>query len=185
MRTNIRRAVVVAAATGLWALGSVAANAAELPVGTPELPATGAVTGATQQLPTGALTGTATKAAGTATGTAQKTVGDVAGKATGVLGGGVSTQGLPTGTLPRLGDVTGAVGGVQRLTGGAGLPGTGALPGATDVKHAKTAKTVTKAVTGVRSVAPAQAVPAVPGDLTDAAGIPALPVLPALPVQGV
>ena len=33
MRTNIRRSIAVAAAaTGLWALGTVTANAAELPV---------------------------------------------------------------------------------------------------------------------------------------------------------
>ncbi|MFH8406703.1 hypothetical protein ACH4FX_18195 [Streptomyces sp. NPDC018019] len=44
MRTHIRRSIVVAAAaSGLWALGSAAAGAAELP-GTADLPAAGAVT---------------------------------------------------------------------------------------------------------------------------------------------
>ncbi|MFE7317360.1 hypothetical protein ACFU7T_30305 [Streptomyces sp. NPDC057555] len=59
MRSDIRRSVaVVATATGLWALGSVAANAADLPA-TPDLPAVGAVkqlpAGAAKNLPTGAV----------------------------------------------------------------------------------------------------------------------------------
>src|SRR5436309_16121986 len=111
MRSNIRRSIVVAAAaTGLWALGSVAANAAELPAA-PHLPAAGTVTDATGKLPTGDVTGTVTKTVGGATQAVQKTAGDVTG------------GGLPTG---KLGDVTGAVGGVQKLVGNAGLPGANA-----------------------------------------------------------
>src|SRR3954470_12824779 len=128
MRSNIRRSIVVAAAaTGLWALGSVAANAAELPVSS-DLPTTGSVTDAAKQLPTGDVAGTATKTVTTVPGTAKKTAGELAGKATGALGGGVSPQDLPTGKLPQLGDVTGA-----------GLPKTGDVQKAADAKKAKKA----------------------------------------------
>ncbi|MFF0623127.1 hypothetical protein [Streptomyces sp. NPDC004296] len=168
MRSNIRRSIAVAAtATGLWALGSVAANAAELPA-TPDLPAVGTVTGAAQHLPTGAVTGTVQKAAGTAT----KTVSGVAGKATGALGGGVSADRLPTGQLPQVG---GVVDGVRRLVGGAELPGanTGDVRKVVDTKQATQAvKQVTK-VAGTADLGKAGAL--VNGKL------PALPKLPAVP----
>ncbi|AJC56487.1 hypothetical protein GZL_03901 [Streptomyces sp. 769] len=168
MRSNIRRSIAVAAtATGLWALGSVAANAAELPA-TPDLPAVGTVTGATQHLPTGAVTGTVQKAAGTAT----KTVRGAAGKATGVLGGGVSADKLPTGQLPQAG---GIVDGVRQLVGGAGLPGANAG----DVQKAVDGKQAKQAVKQLSKVAKT-------ADLGKAGKLvngklPALPKLPAVP----
>ncbi|MDC7337331.1 hypothetical protein PQR15_13475 [Streptomyces lydicus] len=172
MRSNIRRSIVVAAAaTGLWALGSVAANAAELPVSS-DLPSTGTVTGATQQLPTGDVAGTATKTVKKVAGTAQKTVGGVAGKATGALGG-VSTQNLPTGKLPQLGDATGAVDGAKKLLGGADLPKTGQVQKAVDPKKAKK---VTKAVKKAVKVAKGAGL----GKLSDGT-VPSVPSLPATP----
>ncbi|MYT33247.1 MULTISPECIES: hypothetical protein [unclassified Streptomyces] len=191
MRTNIRRSIAVAAtATGLWALGSVAANAAELPA-TPDLPAVGTVTGAAGHLPTGAVTGTVQKAAGTAT----ATVNGLAGKATGALGGGgVSADKLPTGRLPQVG---GVVDGVRKLVGGAGLSGlnTGDVQKAVDTKQAtKAVKQVTKAaghaelgkagklVNGKLPAVPGVPAAKLPGGLPKGLpGVPALPKVPGLP----
>ncbi|MCZ0993787.1 hypothetical protein O1L44_12660 [Streptomyces noursei] len=168
MRSNIRRSIAVAAtATGLWALGSVAANAAQLPA-TPDLPAVGTVTGAAQHLPTGAVTGTVQKAAGTAT----KTVRGAAGKATGVLGGGVSADKLPTGQLPQAG---GIVDGVRQLVGGAGLPdaNAGDVQKAVDGKQAKQAVKQLSKVAKTADLGKA-------GKLVNGK-LPALPKLPAVP----
>ena len=169
MRSNIRRSIVVAAAaTGLWALGSVAANAAELPVGS-DLPATGTVTDTAQQLPTGDVAGTAKKTAGTVTSTAEKTVG----KATGALGGDVSAQDLPTGKLPQVGGVTGALDGVQQQVRGAGLPKTGEVQKAADLKKAKKAAKAVKKAAKAADLGKA-------GRLTNGT-LPSVPSLPATP----
>ncbi|MCZ0970771.1 hypothetical protein O1L55_03225 [Streptomyces albulus] len=179
MRSNIRRSIAVAAtATGLWALGTVAANAAELPA-TGDLPAVGSVTGAAGQLPTGAVTGTVQKAAGTAT----KTVSGAADKATGALGGGVSANELPTGRLPQTG---GVVDGARRLVGG-GLPAlnTGGVQKAVDVQRvaevADAGKQLGKVTDGVKAADLSKAGSLVNGKLPAVPGVPAAELPGGLP----
>lgn len=187
MRNNIRRSILVAAAaTGIWALGTAAANAAELP----DVPAADHVTGtvtstvggagktAGDTLPTDGVkdvtngvadTSKVTDAAGKTVDGAKATVDGAASKVTGAA----------KGALPGVGDVTGLTDGLTK----------GATDKADLAKTAKTAKeakkTVKKAQKAAKKAAdldlPTGEVPGVVPQLPGLGSLPSVPVTPSVP----
>lgn len=92
MRKNIRRSLIVAAAaSGIWALGTSGANAAELPV------STGTVTGTVEKVHKGGLTDTIDEAKDTVRKTTEGVTRGVTEK---LPSKGIPENGLPTNTLP-------------------------------------------------------------------------------------
>ncbi|AEW96062.1 MULTISPECIES: hypothetical protein [Streptomycetaceae] len=161
MRTSIRRAVVVvAAASGVWALGSVAANAATLPV----VPGTGQAVGRV----TGEVTGTAARLASVAGPVnVTHTVGAVRDK--------LPVVGSPTGSGPVEHPMTTAA---RPVTGG-NVHRTGAVPSVrrlAEAAHGVGAGAVTGAVEHVGTVPAAPAGPALPSS-----GLPSVPSVPSAP----
>ncbi|SCK15820.1 hypothetical protein H181DRAFT_01072 [Streptomyces sp. WMMB 714] len=207
MHKNIRRSLMVAAAaSGIWALGTTGANAAELPVPTDTV--TGAVDEAGKG---GGLTSTVDGAAGTLKKTTEGVTEGVVGK---LPTNGIPENGLPSNTLPTagvseaLGDTLGAVteGRTDGVTGG--LPNAGAASGAVGTAQGAAGKALdetgraSKAIKEVqKGVRPATAPLPAPAahDLTDLAvaelpartlpavdlpGAPRVPALPSAPATG-
>ncbi|MFF7654905.1 hypothetical protein ACFZCY_34585, partial [Streptomyces sp. NPDC007983] len=184
MRNNVRRSILVAAAaTGIWALGSAAANAAE----TPSVPSTDNVTstvgGVTQKVTdttrkvtettdkvtdtTGKVTDTVDGATGDVADTSK--VNDTAKKTVDGVTGTVNdtVDGAAKGQLPDVSKTT------RDVTGGA-------LDGVT--RDAKPGKVVKKAHHAVKSVQKAADVDLPTGEVPGV--VPHLPGLGSLPVNG-
>ncbi|SCK28239.1 hypothetical protein [Streptomyces sp. WMMB 322] len=184
MRKNIRRSLMVAAAaSGIWALSTAGASAAELPVPSD---AGSAVAGTTEKAAKaekaekageggrGAVADTVRRATDTVKETTG-TVEDVSREIRENLPSkGIPENGLPTNTLP-IGDLpTGAADGVTGKLRGTdaavpAVPADPAVPGVHDVSGHLPPRTL-----------PALAVPGVPA-LPAAPGVPAVPAVPAGP----
>ncbi|WP_432037337.1 hypothetical protein [Streptomyces cucumeris] len=182
MRKNIRRSLLVAAAaTGIWALGTAAASADELPAVPSADSVTSTVDGvgetaggtASTDSVTDTVKGATDGLADTSevTGTAKKTVGGAASTVTGTVNGGVpATDGLP--------GVPDASGTVDRVTGGAADADADKVAG----KAGKAGKAVKKAAAKAqRSTDVDLPTGEVPGVVPGVVDIPALGTLPAVP----
>ncbi|MFC4492697.1 hypothetical protein ACFPA8_00915 [Streptomyces ovatisporus] len=204
MHKNIRRSLMVAAAaSGIWALGTTGANAAELPV------SADTVTGAVDEAGKGGLTSTLDGA----TDTVKKTTDGITGK---LPSHGIPENGLPGNTLPTAGvseavsDTLGSVTGgrVDGVTGklpqaGAASDAVESARGAADKavdESGRATKAIKEAQKGVRPVTaplpgpvgnlpgavvaqlPAHTLPAAP--LPAVPGVPGVPALPSAPATG-
>ncbi|MEU4893561.1 hypothetical protein AB0B12_13650 [Streptomyces sp. NPDC044780] len=180
MRNNLRRSILVAAAaTGIWALGSAAANAAE----NPAVPSTDGVTSTVD-----GLTKTVTKTVDGATGgvagtskvtdTAKKTVDGVASTVDGVTDP-VKERVPGAANLPRVSDVTKTVEDTAD-----GLTGDVAKPGKVVKKAHKAVKGVEKTVKKTTDLdLPTGEVPGVVPSLPGLGSLPTLPDTSALPTD--
>ncbi|MCH6162152.1 hypothetical protein [Streptomyces marispadix] len=196
MRKNIRRSLMVAAAaSGIWALSTAGASAAELPVstGTGTTGTVDAVDDAVEEVERAAhnADGTAVGTVGSAKETVTRTPGTVEDVVSGVAGKlptkGIPENGLPTNTLPTNGLPTGSLpsgslpsGAAHDVTGPLhGTDAPGAVEGArTAVQHAshhagqanKAVKEARKDLRSATAGLPAEAalpdLSAVPGEVT-------------------
>ncbi|HEV7627301.1 MAG TPA: hypothetical protein VGO89_12460, partial [Streptomyces sp.] len=191
MRKNIRRSfVVAAAASGIWALGTAGAGAAELPV------SSDAVTGTVEK--TGK--GDPADELGDATRTVRKTTADVARCVTEKLPSkGIPENGLPTNTLPtgdllkgdlptdRVGGaVEDAAGRQGKVTGTTGYAAKAVKEARKDIRSATRELPATTAVGAVPGIEVPQVRPSsLPAPaLTAVPQVPHLPTVPSAPATG-
>jgi hypothetical protein len=150
MRKSIRRSLIVAAAaSGMWALGTAGANAAELPV------SSDTVTGAVEKADEGGVPDTVEDVTGTVRETTEGVTQTVIGKLPthGIPENGLPTNTLPTGQLPTGALPTDNVGGVVGDARG--------QAGKVTDTTGRASKAVKEAQLGLSSVTPD--VPATPG----------------------